>query len=198
MPRSPPLRCLVRAADLPFSPRSQRYVCPVCDPKKLEAWAEGDRIPFVDLIESRARLENLGFALPVLEPLGTLIAQHQHLVDLIDAQLARPRPLDPAVVLHLLRKMEQTPIAPLAPGQGQEGARDLRALLLDAGGLKKRVRKQNPRWQIVGAAPTKNPAVVNCFCGTQPPADAQITALCYNPKCASPEAGPRPPSDDDG
>lgn len=101
----------------------------------------------------------------------------------IQAVLASTPPL--LLVQHWLRKIERYPIH-LESVSSAGVSQDLRTQLLAVVGLdKRRARKQNPRWQIIGAAPTKNPNIVQCFCGIYPPPDAAFTALCNNRKCKS-------------
>jgi hypothetical protein len=104
-------------------------------------------------------------------------------VDDIQAVLASaPSPRD---VQHWLRKLERFPLH--LETVGPEGVPlDLRSQLLAVVGLdKRRVRKQNPRWQIIGTAPSKDPNIVQCFCDPYPPPDAPFTALCNNRRCTS-------------
>ena len=160
----------------------QRYVCNICDPKKIEVWTSEGRPSLVRLEVILEELKDLRLDALEAEPLRDVCEAGRHMVSAIQTVLASAPP--PSLVQHWLRKIERFPIH-LEAVDSTGASQDLRTQLLAILGLdKRRTRKQNPRWQVIGAAPSKNPDIVQCFCSMYPPPDAAFTALCNNRKCA--------------
>lgn len=157
----------------------------------------------MDLEESLETLETLNFKVPEEEALRAVCKDTYAFAEKISSYIRYGS--TPDNLRHNLRKVVQLPINldirwrkyDISYAEEPTLESNLTYLIaniladnlpVSEGGVeKKRIRKQNPKWDIVGAATVKDPHAIQCVClGRQPsPVNAHLTALCNQPRCES-------------